>query len=170
MSILSILTVPDAKLRHKASSVECVDNAIRSLMDDMLETMYASQGCGLAATQVGIDKRIIVMDLSHHYPERPPYQMVNPEILWKSDAMSLFNEGCLSVPEQTAEILRPSEITIRYLDSQGISHEEKVDGFFATCVQHEIDHLNGKLFIDYLSPLKKDIMIRRVKKLRTHTT
>ena len=165
MSILDVFTVPDSRLRQKAQPVECVDDAIRRFMDDMLETMYASKGCGLAATQVGIGKRIIVMDLKHQYPDSQPYKMVNPEILWKSEELSPFDEGCLSVPEQTAEVLRPSSVTVRYLDEWGQAHEEKVDGFFATCVQHEIDHLDGKLFIDYLSPIKRDMMIRRVKKI-----
>jgi peptide deformylase len=159
-----ILTVPDPRLRIKASPIECVNDNVRKIMDKMLDTMYKEEGCGLAATQVGIHKRIIVMDVSHKCPDLPVFKMANPELLWKSEEQSVYEEGCLSVPGQYADVKRSSRVLLKYIDEHNQLHEREIDGFLATCVQHEIDHLNGKVFIDYLPNFKKDLIIRKVQR------
>ena len=164
MTVKKIVTEPDPILRKKSSELEKVDDELRKLMDDMLETMYAAPGIGLAAVQVGILRRIVVIDISKDKEKKNPIFLVNPEIIEKSTNTSVYEEGCLSLPGQFAEIERPAECTIRYIDYEGRQKQLKADGLLSTCVQHEIDHLNGVLFIDYLSKLKKDMIIKKLKK------
>jgi peptide deformylase len=166
MSILTILETPDPRLKVVSEPVAAVDDALRALMDDMAETMYAAPGIGLAAIQVGVAKRILVIDLQETEGDKNPRFFVNPEIVWSSDSLNVYNEGCLSVPEQYAEVTRPDRITVRYLDYQGAAHEEKMDGLMATCLQHEMDHLEGILFIDHLSRLKRDMILRKLAKAK----
>lgn len=167
MAILPIIETPDARLREISKPVDAVDDALRALMDDMLETMYDAPGIGLAAIQVGVPKRILVIDLQRD-ETREPHYFVNPEILWSSDELSLYNEGCLSVPEQYAEVERPARIRVRYLGYDGAPREEELDGLMATCLQHEMDHLEGVLFIDHLSRLKRQMLLRKLEKQRRH--
>jgi peptide deformylase len=162
MALKEILTEPNTILRQKSSFVEKVDNDLQNLMDDMLETMYAAPGIGLAAIQVGVPKRVIVMDLSQKDQSKNPMFFVNPEIITKSNNHSTYEEGCLSVPGQFAEIDRPDKCHIKYLDYYGISKEIKAEGMLATCIQHEMDHLEGILFIDYLSKLKKSMIVKKL--------
>ncbi|MDX2238990.1 MAG: peptide deformylase [Hyphomonadaceae bacterium] len=165
MAIRPILTVPDPVLKQKSKPVEGpVTDAHRALMDDMLETMYAAPGIGLAAIQVGVPLRIIVMDLAREGEDKQPRYFVNPEILWASDEKKPWEEGCLSVPEIFDEVERPAQIRLRYMNYHGETIEEDADGLFAVCIQHEMDHLEGVLFIDYLSRLKRDSAVRKVKK------
>ncbi len=169
MTRLTVLTVPDPRLKLKAVSVETVDDSVRQLMKDMLETMYAEEGAGLAATQVGIQKRVVVMDIPGPNENEPGtiYKMVNPEIVWESEETCTYNEGCLSVPGQRAEVERPTRVKIRYLDEHNQKQEIDADDFLARCVQHEIDHLDGKLYIDYLTPLKRQMFVKKVQRLLT---
>ncbi len=169
MAQLNVLIAPDPRLKIVAKPVSSVDDSVRKIMDDMLETMYAEDGAGLAATQVGIDKRIIVMDVVwDEGSKRAPFKMANPEILWCSEETSIHNEGCLSVPGQRGEVERPSKIKVRYLDEKNTLIERDADGMLAVCIQHEIDHLNGKLYIDYFSPLKQQIILRKLKKYKSY--
>ena len=161
--IRKILTEPDPFLRQISHDVERVDNEIRKLMDDMLDTMYAAPGIGLAAIQVGIPKRVIVIDLSKEEEKKPLY-FVNPKIIIKSNDNSTYEEGCLSVPGQFAEVVRPNQCHISYLNYNGHKKELKAEGLLATCIQHEIDHLEGILFIDYLSKLKKNFIVKKLSK------
>ena len=168
MTIRKILTEPNKILRQKSLRVENVDKDIQKLMDDMLETLYAAPGIGLAAIQIGVTKRVIVMDISRgrdkdKEPKNPMY-FVNPEIIWKSENKFTYEEGCLSVPNQFAEIDRPKQCHVKHLDYNGHPQELKAEGLLATCIQHEIDHLEGILFIDYLSKLKKSIIIKKLSK------
>jgi len=173
MAVREILTVPDPRLKQKALTVEAVDDAARALMDDMLETMYAASGVGLAATQIGVDRRIVVMDLDQGESEdgetrtkgKPRY-FVNPEVTWASDETAPYEEGCLSVPEYYDSVERPARIRVRYLDYDGKAVEEEAEGLYAVCFQHELDHLNGVLFIDHLSRLKREQAVKKVKKLK----
>ena len=169
MTIRKILTEPNKILRKKSLRVENVDKDIQQLMDDMLETLYAAPGIGLAAIQVGVAKRVIVMDISRDRdkdkePKKNPMYFVNPEIVWKSEDKFTYEEGCLSVPNQFAEIDRPKQCHVRHLDYNGQPQELKADGLLSTCIQHEIDHLEGILFIDYLSKLKKEMIIKKLSK------
>ena len=174
MAKLPIITVPDPLLRKVSEPVERVDAEILKLMDDMLETMYAAPGIGLAAVQVGVPKRLLVMDLQE--PENPddpespvvkePRVFINPEILSSSDHEVPYLEGCLSVPDQYAEVMRPDRIRARWLDEHGEQHEEELDGLLAVCLQHEMDHLEGVLFIDHLSKLKRDMVLKKLAKAR----
>ena len=164
MSLRKILTEPNKVLREKSLSVEKVDKDLQELMDDMLETMYAAPGIGLAAIQVGIPKRVIVLDITPKDKPRNPIFFINPEIIDKSENNSTYEEGCLSVPGQFAEIDRPNKCHIKYLDYHGQAKEITVEGMLATCIQHEIDHLEGILFIDYLSKLKKSMIIKKLSK------
>ena len=164
MSKRRILTIPDPILRKKSVSVDKVDKDIQKLMSDMLETMYHAPGIGLAAIQIGVPKRVVVMDISKESNKKEPMYFVNPEIVWKSDLKAIYEEGCLSIPNQFAKIERPESCNVRYLNYDGIEKEMKAKGLLATCLQHEIDHLNGVLFIDYLSKLKKDMIIKRLQK------
>jgi len=166
MTIQKIITEPNKILRQKSIAVEKVDKNIQRLMDDMLETLYAAPGIGLAAIQVGVAKRVIVIDTSRGREKEPknPMYFVNPEIFWKSEEKNIYEEGCLSVPNQFAEIDRPKQCHLKYLDYNGNPKEIKAEGLLATCIQHEIDHLEGILFIDYLSKLKKSIIIKKLSK------
>ena len=163
MSKKQIIIEPDPILR-KSFDLEKVDDELRKLMDDMLETMYAAPGIGLAAVQIGILKRLIVIDISKDEEKKNPLFLINPEIISKSDKTSTFEEGCLSLPGHFAEVERPAECQIKFVDYDGKERKLKANGLLATCIQHEIDHLNGVLFIDYLSKLKKDMIIKKLKK------
>ena len=164
MTQRNIIIEPDTILRKKSETLEKVDNEVRELMDDMLETMYAAPGIGLAAVQVGILKRLIVIDISKEKEKKNPLFLINPEIIFKSKNTSVYEEGCLSLPGYFAEIERPAECQIEYIDYEGKKKEMKANGLLATCIQHEVDHLNGILFIDYLSKLKKDMIIKKLVK------
>ena len=163
MALREILVVPHPVLKQVSTPVEAVDDELRALMDDMLETMYAAPGIGLAAVQVGVPKRVIVMDLGGEDNRQPRY-FVNPEIVWASDETAPYEEGCLSVPEYFDEVERPAKVKLRYLDYHGKPIEEEAEGLFAVCIQHEMDHLEGVLFIDHLSRLKREQAIKKVKK------
>ena len=164
MSRRNIVIEPDPILRKKSDILEKVDDELRILLDDMLETMYAAPGIGLAAVQIGILKRLIVIDISKDKEKKNPIFLINPEIISKSKNTSIYEEGCLSLPGHFAEIERPEECHIKYIDYDGKKKEMKANGLLSTCIQHEIDHLNGKLFIDYLSKLKKDMIIKKLVK------
>ena len=159
-----ILIEPDPILRKKCEPLEKVDSDIRKLMQDMLETMYDAPGIGLAAVQIGILKRLIVIDISKDEKKRDPLFLINPVILKTSKNTSTYEEGCLSLPGQFAEIERPAECLLKYIDLSGKEKELKAEGLLSTCIQHEVDHLNGILFIDYLSKLKKDMIIKKLVK------
>ena len=159
-----IIIEPDPILREKCEPLEKVDTDTKKLMDDMLETMYAAPGIGLAAVQIGILKRLVVIDISRDEEKKNPIFLINPEIINQSKQTSVYEEGCLSIPGQFAEIERPAECTLKYINYNGEKKELKADGLLATCIQHEVDHLNGILFIDYLSKLKKDMIIRKLVK------
>ena len=165
MAIREILVVPHPVLKQVSTPVDVVDDALRALMDDMLETMYDAPGIGLAAVQIGVPKRVIVMDLAGKDEPRAPRYFVNPEIVWASDDTAPYEEGCLSVPEYYDEVERPARVKLKYLDYQGQAVEEDADGMFAVCIQHEMDHLEGVLFIDHLSRLKREQAVKKVKKL-----
>ena len=166
MTLRRILTVDGdmAALKKVSAPVARVDDALRALMDDMLETMYDAPGIGLAAIQVGEPKRVIVMDLAKGEEPPAPRYFVNPEILWASEETAPYEEGCLSVPEIFDEVERSARVRLRYLDYDGVAREEEAEGLFAVCIQHEIDHLNGVLFIDHLSRLKRDRAVSKVRK------
>ena len=171
MTVLTILEVPDSGLRAVAAPVAEIDDSIRATLADMFETMYAARGIGLAAIQVGIEKRLVVIDLQEPEeeggdPVRKPIAFVNPELLWVSEEMSRYNEGCLSIPEQYAEVERPARCRVKWLDGDGNPHEEEMDGLMATCIQHEIDHLNGVLFTAHISKLKRDMLMKKLAKMR----
>jgi len=164
MAFRKILTEPNPTLRKKSLEVSKVDKNLQKLMDDMLETMYAAPGIGLAAIQIGVPKRVIVMDIGQKDGSKNPMYFVNPVIVGKSNINSAYEEGCLSVPGQFAEITRPNKCHVKYLDYYGQQKEIKAQGMFATCIQHEMDHLEGILFIDYLSKLKKSMIIKKLSK------
>ncbi len=167
MAIREILTVPDKRLKQKSAPVEGgVTDEHRALMDDMLETMYAAPGIGLAAIQIGVPLRIIVMDLSREEGVREPRYFVNPEILWRSEELAPYEEGCLSVPEIYDEVERPARVRLRYLNYRGEQIEEEAEGLYAVCIQHEMDHLEGVLFIDHLSRLKRESAVKKVRKAK----
>ena len=171
MAILPIVEVPDPRLRQISTPVEAVDDGVRKLVSDMFETMYAAPGIGLAAIQVGVPKRILVIDLQEPEEEggeavKKPLVFINPEILDHSDRDVPYSEGCLSIPDQYAEVDRPDLIRARWLDEKGVQHEEEIDGLLAVCLQHEMDHLNGILFIDHLSRLKRDMVLKKLAKQR----
>ena len=162
MSILKIIKEPDPILRKKSQPVDRVDENIQRLMNDMLETMYQAPGIGLAAPQVGILKRVIVIDIAKDDEPKKPLYIVNPKIIWKSEEVITREEGCLSIPGYFAEITRPAKCRIQYLDYNGNEKEDEVDNLLSTCIQHEVDHCDGVLFIDYLSKLKKDMIIKKL--------
>ena len=164
MTKKQILVIPNPLLRKVSEPVNSVNTEIKNLMDDMLETMYAAPGIGLAAVQVGVLKRIIVVDLSRDGEKKNPLFIVNPEITSKSNDLISYEEGCLSIPNQFAEVKRPSSCKVNFLDYNGKKKEIDADGLLATCIQHEVDHLNGILFIDHLSKLKKDLILKKTKK------
>jgi peptide deformylase len=171
MAILPIVEIPDPRLRQISQPVEQVDDDLRKLIGDMLDTMYAAPGIGLAAIQVGVPKRVLVIDLQEPEeeggePVRNPLVFINPEILQESDTFKGYNEGCLSVPEMYADVDRPDAIRARWLDRDGVAHEEQIDGMLAVVLQHEMDHLNGVIFIDHLSRLKREMLLKKLAKFR----
>ncbi len=166
MALLPILTAPDPRLKKKSQPVKAVDAETRQLMDDMLETMKAAPGIGLAAPQVGALKRVIVLEIEREGASTGPLFMANPEIVDVSEEDATYNEGCLSVPEHYADVVRPAKVTVRYLDRDNVRRELSCDGLLATCVQHEIDHLDGILFIDKISALKRSMILRKLVKAR----
>jgi len=166
MARLPILVAPDPKLKVKAVNVDAVDDDIRQLMDDMLETMHDANGIGLAAPQVGVAKRVLVMDLAKEDEDPTPIRMANPEIVWASDDVEPHEEGCLSLPEQFADVVRPMAVKVRYVDHQNEIRELDADGMLAVCVQHEMDHLDGTLFVDRISALKRNMILRKLQKSR----
>lgn len=166
MALKTILIAPDPRLKKKSKPVDTVDAETRQLMDDMLETMYAAPGIGLAAPQVGVLKRVIVLDIDREEVKTGPLFMANPEIVEASDEDVTYEEGCLSVPEHYSDVARPAKVTVRYLDRDGKKQELTCEGLLATCVQHEIDHLDGILFIDHISALKRNMILRKLLKAR----
>ena len=167
MAKLQILVAPDPILKKPAAPLERVDAAARRLMDDMLETMHGANGIGLAAPQVGVLKRIIVVDVTAPREQPPhPYRMANPEIVWRSDTVVAGEEGCLSLPDQFADVVRAERIRVRFLDHENEIRELEADGLLARCIQHEIDHLQGTLFVDHLSALKRNIILRKLSKTK----
>jgi peptide deformylase len=169
MSRLSVLVVPDPRLKRHAEPVARVDDGVRRLMDGMLEAMHGARGIGLAAPQVGVLKRVIIVDASRPEEEPQTYRMANPEILWRSEDEVSGEEGCLSLPEQYGDVIRPARIKVRYLDHQNEIREMETDGLLARCIQHEADHLEGVLFVDYLSLLKRNIILRKLAKAKKQT-
>jgi peptide deformylase len=166
MPVLPIIIAPDPRLAKKAKPVAKVDDSIRRLMTNMLETMYQAPGIGLAAPQVGELKRVIVVDCAKAEEKPQPYKMANPEILWQSEELLVNNEGCLSLPEHYADVARPAEVKVRYVDEQNEIRELHAKGLLATCIQHEIDHLEGTLFVDHISALKRNIILRKLRKTK----
>ena len=171
VSKLDIITLPDRKLRMKSAAVERVDDELRKLMDSMLETMYAAPGIGLAGIQVGVPRRLATIDIAKREDDEAspaPIFLINPEILWTSDETAIAEEGCLSIPEYFAEVERPAKVRVAYLDREGKRQELEAEGVLAVCLQHEIDHVDGKLFIDHLSKLKRDMVVKKFTKLAKH--
>ena len=166
MAQLPIITAPDPRLKVKAKPVAAVDAKVRRLLDDMLETMYAAPGIGLAGPQVGAALRVVVVDVARDGEEPRPLRIANPEILWRSSDEATFNEGCLSLPEHYAEVTRPAKIRLRYLDHENEIRELEAEGLLATCLQHEIEHLDGVLFVDHLSALKRGMILRKLQKAK----
>ena len=166
MAILPIITAPDPRLKVRARAVTKVDDRIRRLMDDMLETMYEAPGIGLAAPQVGQTLRVIVVDCAREGEAPQPLKLANPELVWASEDLLTVNEGCLSLPEHYADVARPSEIKLRYIDEQNEIRELHAEGLLATCIQHEMDHLEGVLFVDHISSLKRGIILRKLAKAK----
>jgi len=164
MAVRDIIILPDKRLRLVSEPVKQVDAGIRKLVDDLFETMYKAPGIGLAAIQIGVAKRVIAMDLSKKEDNHQPQVFINPEITWTSDATEKYEEGCLSIPDYYEEVERPAEVKVEYLGLDGKRHEIKAKGLLATCLQHEIDHINGVLFIDHLSKLKRDRVIKKFAK------
>jgi peptide deformylase len=164
MALRDILVIPDKRLRLNSEPVREIDAAIRALVADMFETMYAAPGIGLAAIQVGVAQRVVVMDLARKDEEPRPQAFINPEIIDRSETLSTYEEGCLSIPEYYEEVERPERVTVRYQDLDGKQHEIEAEGLLATCLQHEIDHTNGVLFIDHISKLKRDRVIKKFTK------
>ena len=166
MALKTILTAPDPRLKKKSVPVAAVDADVRQLMDDMLETMYAAPGIGLAAPQIDVLKRVIVLDIDREDTKTGPLLMANPEIVEASDEDVVYEEGCLSLPEHYSDVVRPARVTVRYLDRDGATKEMACEGLLATCVQHEIDHLDGILFVDHISALKRNMILRKLLKTR----
>jgi peptide deformylase len=164
MALRDILKIPDKRLRLASEPVKRVDANIRALVEDMFETMYDAPGIGLAAIQIGVPKRVVVMDLSKKEDDHEPRVFINPEITWESEETATHEEGCLSIPEYYEEVERPGAVKVKYLDLDGKEHEVEADGLFATCLQHEIDHTNGVLFIDHISKLKRDRVVKKFTK------
>lgn len=166
MAILPIIWAPDPVLRTKCKPVEAVDDEIRRLVDDMLATMYAAPGVGLAAPQVGVAKRVIVVDVAGKDEQPQPIALINPEIVWRSEETQVYEEGCLSLPEMYADVERPAHVKVRYLDRDGAGREIEGDGLLAVCLQHEIDHIDGVLFVDHISALKRNIIMKKMIKAK----
>ena len=164
MARRDILIIPDKRLRQVSEPIKKIDAGIRKLVEDMFETMYDAPGIGLAAIQVGVPQRVVTMDLSKKEDHAEPAVFINPEIVWSSQEKSVYEEGCLSIPDVHEDVERPAKVRIRYLDLDGKPHEEEAEGLYATCIQHEVDHLNGKLFIDRISKLKRDRIVKKFTK------
>jgi peptide deformylase len=164
MALRDILILPDKRLRQVSEPVKKITSEIKTLVEDMFETMYAAPGIGLAAIQVGVPKRVVTMDIAKREGETEPRVFINPEITWSSDEPSTYEEGCLSIPEIHEDVERPAKVRFKYLDLDGKPHEAEADGLFATCIQHEVDHLNGVLFIDHISKLKRDRIVKKFTK------
>jgi peptide deformylase len=164
MALREIIKLPDKRLRLKSEPVKRVDATIRRLVDDLFETMYDAPGIGLAAIQIGVPKRVVAMDLSKKEDDHKPQVFINPEVIWKSAEKSKYEEGCLSIPEFYEEVERPAQVRVKYLDIDGNEQEIEASGLLATCLQHEIDHTNGVLFIDYISKLKRDRIVKKFAK------
>ncbi|MDF2374439.1 MAG: peptide deformylase [Rhizobiaceae bacterium] len=165
MSIKPLILLPDPVLRRQSDPIERVDDAVLALADDMLETMYDAPGIGLAAVQVGIPRRLLVVDCSREDEDQAPMVFINPQVVASSDERSTYEEGCLSIPDYYAEVERPMQVTVDYVDRLGKQQQIEADGLLATCLQHEIDHLNGILFIDHISKLKRDMVVKKFTKL-----
>jgi peptide deformylase len=170
MALLPIITAPDPRLKIKAKPVAKVDDKVRGLMDDMLETMYHAIGIGLAAPQVGAAQRVLVIDVAREGEKPQPMRIANPEIVWRSEELMMANEGCLSLPEHYADVERPAAIRLRYLDHENEIREIEAKGLLATCLQHEIDHLDGVLFVDHISALKRGMILRKLQKAKRART
>ena len=166
MSVRSIIVAPDPRLKQTCAAVERVDDEVRTLMDDLLDTMYLAPGVGLSAPQVGVLKRVIVVDVAKDPDNRQPHMLANPEIVWESEELVDYEEGCLSLPEHYAEVTRPGKIRVRYLDYQNEIRELECEGLLATCIQHEMDHLDGVLFVDHISRLKREVILRKLRKTK----
>ena len=166
MALLPIIVAPDPRLKIKTTPVEVVDDDLRAFLDDMLETMYAADGIGLAAPQVGDGRSVLVVDIAREGEEPRPMKVINPEIVWASDDERVHEEGCLSLPEYFAEVVRPEAVRVRYLDETGTQHEIEAEGILATCIQHEMDHLEGILFVDHVSAIKRGMILRKLKKAK----
>ena len=164
MAKRDILIIPDPKLRLKSEPIKAIDKELRALVDDMFETMYEAPGIGLAAIQIGVPRRVVTMDLAKKDDAKAPQVFINPEVIWKSDEKSVYEEGCLSIPEYYEEVERPTSVKVKFLDLEGKEHEIEANGLLATCLQHEIDHTNGVLFIDHISKLKRDMVLKKFKK------
>jgi len=170
MTVRPILTAPDPRLQAVSLDVEKVDDEIRALVDDMIDSMYAAEGIGLAAIQIGVAKRILVIDIDQKDGKKNPQAYINPKITWASEETAVYEEGCLSVPEIWDDVERPARIKAEYLDRDGKKHEIEADGLMATCLQHEMDHLNGVLFIDHLSRLKRSMAVKKLTKAKKLAT
>lgn len=166
MTVKPILIIPDKVLKMKSEPVAVVDGDLRKFMDDMCDTMYDAPGIGLAAVQIGVLKRVVVIDVSRDEEKRDPLHFVNPEIIWESDEVSAYDEGCLSIPEIYEEVVRPAECHVRFLDYEGKEQMLECDGLLATCIQHEVDHLNGILFLDHISRLKRERITKKFAKAK----
>ena len=166
MALLPIIVAPDPRLKIKTRPVETVDDELRQFLDDMLETMYAADGIGLAAPQVGVERSVLVMDVAREGQDPKPLKIINPEIVWHSDEERVHEEGCLSLPEYFAEVVRPEKIRVRFLDETGTEQELEADGILSICIQHEMDHLQGILFVDHVSSIKRGMILRKLKKAK----
>jgi peptide deformylase len=164
MAVRDIIKLPDKRLRLVSEPVKRIDDGVRKLVDDMFDTMYKAPGIGLAAIQIGVPKRVVILDLSKKEDDHKPLVFINPEVTWASEEKSKYEEGCLSIPEYYEEVERPAKVKVKYLDLDGEAHETEVKGLLATCLQHEIDHINGVLFIDHLSRLKRSLIIKKFAK------
>jgi peptide deformylase len=169
MAVRDILIIPDKRLRLKSEPVKAIDKTLRALIDDMFETMYAAPGIGLAAIQIGAARRVVTMDLAKKDDPKQPQIFINPEVVWASDEKATYEEGCLSIPEYYEEVERPKSVRVKYLDLDLKPQEIEADGLLATCLQHEIDHTNGVLFIDHISKLKRNMVIKKFKKAAKKT-
>jgi len=169
MAVRDIIIIPDKRLRLKSEPVKAVDKSVRALIDDMFETMYAAPGIGLAAIQIGVPQRVVTMDLAKKEEPKQPQVFINPEVVWASDEKATYEEGCLSIPEYYEEVERPKAVKVKFLDVELRPQEIEADGLLATCLQHEIDHINGVLFIDHISKLKRDMVMKKFKKVARKT-
>ena len=170
MALRDILVIPDRRLRLKSEPVKALDKDLKALIADMFETMYAAPGIGLAAIQIGVPRRVVTMDLAKKDDPPEPLVFLNPEVVSSSEETSTYEEGCLSIPEYYEEVERPAKVRVRFTDLDGKTHEEDADGLYATCIQHEIDHLNGVLFVDHLSRLKRDRVLKKFEKAAKRAT